>query len=223
MPAPRPPLARMERPDPPSRARRARLRSRSICSGSGEPASASGSAGSCGGGTKGSALAIPDRTASMPSARRTSSQSTSAPGKPGRAIRTSRCWWCLRAKSRAAFSPALKARSASGLLFVPIRRHRHLAVRRPRPEGPHAAGRQSSRKRHFAGLQLSLVCQGECRRSLWAFCQDQMRCGRRDRPTATAQPAALAPRGSLADFLASRCWPSGATPRSALPSPSALT
>jgi hypothetical protein len=62
--------------------------------------------------------------------------------------------------------------------FVPIRGHRHLAVCRPWPEGPNAAGRQSSRKRHFASDQLGLMRQGERRCGLWAFRQDQM-CGGR--------------------------------------------
>jgi hypothetical protein len=76
------------------------------------------------------------------------------------------------------FFARLEAPVSFRLGFIPIRRHRHLAVRRPRPEASDAAGRQSSRKRHFASVQLGLMRQGERRCGLWSFSQDQMRGGR---------------------------------------------
>ena len=68
-------------------------------------------------------------------------------------------------------------------------------------------------------FQLGLMRQGERGCGLWGLPPRLDAVRSSDRPTETAQPAALAPRGSLAAFLASRCRPSGVHAEVSFPLP----
>ena len=124
--------------------------------------------------------------------------------------------------TRRAFA-CLEATVVLGPVLVPVGRDRDHTGRRPGNEGPDAAGREGRSHRDLAGLDLGPVRERERGSGLDAFGDAAGGVRVAGSPQSTAQPAALCPASSLADFFGSRGCPSGPAPSSALPAPPAAT